>query len=214
MTMTLPVTVRDESTSLDVLRANGSVPAVVYGPKQEPIAISIDAKAFDKVRKEAGESTLLELSGLKSAVEVLIKEVDFNPIKQQVMHVDLYAVEKGKEITTHVPLHFIGKAPVEDSRAGSVTKVMHEIEITCQPASLPNHIDVDLSTLVEVSDKISVGDLQIPAGVTVETEPGEPVAVVSVVKQTTDEETEAAPIDMDAIEVEQKGKSESEDEEA
>lgn len=208
MTMTLAVTPRDESTSLETLRANGTVPAVVYGPKQASVAVSIDAKEFDKVRKEAGESTILTLTGLPDQIEVLIKEVDFNPVKQQVIHVDLYAIEQGKAITTHVPLHFIGEAPVEESRAGSVTKVLHEIEITCEPSNLPNHIDVDLGTLEAVNDKIHVADLVVPVGVTIETPGEESVAVVSAAKQTPAEEETSATIDMSAIEVEKKGKAE------
>jgi large subunit ribosomal protein L25 len=80
MTIKLEVAKRDESINLDNLRANGKVPAVVYGRKQEAIAIEIDAKNFAKVRKEAGESTLIELVGLDAEIEVLIKDVEFSPI--------------------------------------------------------------------------------------------------------------------------------------
>ena len=102
MTFTLSVTTRDEATTLNALRATGLVPAVVYGPKQEPLAITLSEKDFDKIRKEAGESTIVELKGLKDTVEVLIKDVEFNPVKQQVLHVDFYAIERGKDMTTHV----------------------------------------------------------------------------------------------------------------
>ncbi|MCA9361890.1 50S ribosomal protein L25 [Candidatus Kaiserbacteria bacterium] len=209
MTMTLAVTMRDDSVTLDTLRANGSVPAVIYGPKQEPTKIQLDEKAFDKARKDAGEATIIALSGLDKPVEVLIKEVDFNPVKQRVTHVDFYAVDKDMTITAHVPLHFIGEAPVEDSRAGTVTKVHHEVEVSCKPADLPSHIDVDLSVLKEVSDKIHVSDLKLPAGVTIELEAEESVAVVSAAKQTPAGEESMEPIDMSAIEVEKKGKEEA-----
>lgn len=214
MTITLAVTERDEKTTLDSLRANGNVPAVVYGPKQESIAVSIEAKALDKIRKEAGESTIIELSGLKKPIEVLIKDVDFNPLKQQVVHVDFYAVEMGKEITTNIKLEFVGEAPVEASKAGNVNKVLHEVEVTCKPADLPNHIDVDLSNLVSVEDKIHVSDLKIPKGVTMNNHPEESVVVVSPARiQTEDEEVASEAVDMDAIEVEQKGKVEEVEEE-
>ncbi|MCA9360769.1 50S ribosomal protein L25 [Candidatus Nomurabacteria bacterium] len=209
MTITLAVTERDKKTTTDSLRANGKVPAVVYGPKQEPISIALEAAAFDKVRKEAGESTLVELSGLSKSIEVLIKGVDFNPLKQQVVHVDFYAVEKGKAITTHIKLEFIGEAPVEESKVGVLNKVLHEIEVTCKPVDLPNHIDVDLSTLVGLEDKILVKDLVIPSGVTVDTEGEDPIVVVSAARVTTEDEDAATEaVDMDSIEVEQKGKVE------
>ncbi len=216
MTITLAVTERDEKTTLDSLRANGNVPGVVYGPKQEAISISMDAKAFGKVRKEAGESTIVELAGLKDSVEVLIKEVEFNPIKQQVMHVDFYAIERGKEMTTNITLNFVGEAPVEASKAGTVTKVIHEVEVTCKPSDLPNHIDVNIETLVNVEDKIFVKDLKVGKGVTIETHGEDPVAVVSAARQSTEDEdtiAEAGVVDMDSIEVEKKGKGEEDGEE-
>jgi len=207
MTITLAVTARDESVKMEVMRKNGNVPAVVYGTKQEPISITLSEKEFEKVRKEAGESTIVELSGLEKPIEVLIKSVDFHPVKQQVTHVDFYAFEVGKEMTTYVALEFIGEAPVEESKEGSVTKVLHEIEVTCLPSDLPSHIDVDISGLVNVEDKIHISDLKAPKGVVLEGEPEDPVAVVSAAKQTTeDEDEESTEIDMDAIEVEEKGK--------
>jgi large subunit ribosomal protein L25 len=207
MTMTLAVTERDNTKSLETLRASGSVPAIIYGPAQSPVAITLDGKVFEKVLKEAGESTVLELTGLASPIEVLIKDVDFNPVKQRVNHVDFYAVEKGKEITAQVALHFIGEAPVEESRAGSVTKVIHQLEVTCKPANLPNHIDVNLGVLKSVEDKIHVSDLIIPAGVKVNASPEDSVVVVSAAKQTPDSEEEVAAVDMGAVLVEKKGKA-------
>lgn len=185
MTITLPIILRDKSNKLAALRKNGDLPAVVYGAKQESVAITVNAKAFDKVIKEAGESTIIELTGLKSPLEVLIKDVDFNAIKGQIDHVDFYVVEKGKEMTTHVTLHFIGEAPAE--KTGLVNKVLHEIEITCLPKDLPNHVDVDLTTLVEVGDKILVKDLKLAAGVKVHVQAEDVVVVVNPQNEEVEE---------------------------
>jgi large subunit ribosomal protein L25 len=207
MTITLAVTARDESVKTEVMRKNGDIPAVVYGAKQEPISITLSGKEFEKVRKEAGESTIVKLAGLKEPIEVLIKSVDFHPVKQQVMHVDFYAFEQGKSMTTYVALEFIGEAAVEESKAGSVTKVLHEIEVTCLPSNLPAHIEVDISSLVSVDDKIHISDLKAPKGVTFEADPEESVVVVSAARQISGDEDDAATeIDMDAIKVETKGK--------
>lgn len=211
MTIKLPVTVRDQAINLGALRENGNVPAVVYGPKQEAIQITLSGKEFDKVLKEAGESTIVELTGLKETAEVLIKDVDFNPVKNQVVHVDFYAIERGKEMTTHVPLEFVGEAPVEENKLGNVTKVLHEVTVTCLPKDLPSHIDVDLSVLATIEDKIHVSDLKLPAGVAVDMDADETVAVVSVAKEEVEEVSE---VDMDSIEVEKKGKEEEVEEKA
>jgi len=193
MTITLPVALRDKATKINELRTKGSVPAVVYGPKQEPINISLDAKVFEKVCKEAGESTVIELAGLVKPIEVLIKNVDFNPVKQQTLHVDFYAIEKGKEMTVCVPLEFINEAPVEKDKIGSVTKVLHEIEVTCVSSDLPSHIDVDLSTLVSVEDKIHIKDLKLAKGVTVHLSPED---IVVVVTETNSEEVSESEVEM------------------
>lgn len=203
MTIKLDVQKRDAAMSAAAVRAQGLVPAVVYGPKQEPVTISIDAKTFQKVMDEAGESTIINLSGLDHEVEVLIKEVEFNPVQRGVLHADLYAIERGKEMTVTVPLEFEGEAPAE--KFGSVTKVMQEIEVTCRPSKLPNHITVDVSVLVTEEDQIHVKDLPKLDGVTYEAEDDEVVAVISVAK---DEPEEAGDIDMNAIETEEKGKAE------
>jgi len=208
MTITLPVKLREDATNTKSLRASGAVPAVVYGPKQEPIQIAIDSKEFDKIRREAGESTIITLDGLKEEIEVLIKSVDFDPVRQQINHADLYAIERGKDMTATVPIHFEGEAPAEKQNVGVVTKVLHEIEVTCRPSNLPSEIVVDLSGLSTLEDKVLVKDLKVGEGVALNAEDEDPVAVVNAVKEEVEEEP--AEVDMDAIEVEQKGKDEAE----
>lgn len=207
MTITLSVTLRDESISVDKVRSEGNIPAVAYGPNNESISIVIDEKEFDKVRKEAGESTIVELTGLKEKLEVLIKAVDFHPLRKQVLHVDFYAVDLKKEMTTHVALAFIGEAPAEKANEGSITKVLHEVEVTCMPADLPSHIDVDVTTLIAVDSKIFVKDLKVGKGVTITADGEDPVVVISAARQEEEEEA-VTEVDMDSIEVEQKGKDE------
>jgi large subunit ribosomal protein L25 len=184
------------------------MPAVVYGPKQEPISLVISEKTFKKVLSEAGESTIISLTGLTEEVEVLIKAVEFNTMRKQIDHVDLYAIERGKEMTTTIALEFIGEAPVEQSGLGSVTKVLHEVMVTCMPKDLPGHIDVDVSVLVTLEDKIIVSELKIPTGVKLEVEGEGSVAVVTPPTEEKEEEEVVEAVDMDAIEVEQKGKGE------
>ena len=209
MTIKLPVTKRDDAIKTEALRVNGLIPAVIYGPKQAPTTVVVDEKIFDKIRQEAGESTVLELTGLAKPIEVLIKDVDFNPVKQRVMHVDFYAVEQGKEINTHVALHFVGEAPVEQTKLGLITKVLHEVEVTCMPAVLPAHIDVDLNILSTLEDRITIKDLVVAEGVKIEAEPNDVVVIVSPVKEEEADDISET-VDMSVIEVEQKGKTEAE----
>lgn len=207
MTITLTVETRSkESLSADALRNGGKVPAVVYGPKQESVSLSVDKRAFSKVLESAGESTIVTLEGLAEPTEVLIHDVAFDPARGGVTHVDFYAIERGKELTTNVPFEFIGEAPAEKQGA-TVNKILHEIEVTCRPSDLPSHIDIDVSVLVDEESAIHVKDLPAIDGVTFEADPEAIVANVSAAREEESDEASEAP-DMSAIEVEKKGKDE------
>jgi len=209
MTFSLTVEARDtKGKKLAALRTEGKLPGVVYGPKEKATPLLVDRVAFEKMLKEAGESSVIRLEGLDTPKEVLVHDVAFDPTRGGAIHVDFYAIEAGKELTLHVPLEFIGEAPAL-KQGGTLTKVLHEIEVTCVPANLPQHIDVDISTLDSMEAQIHVKDLVIPKGVTVENDPEDVVVLVQAVA----EEVEAAPaeIDMASIEVEKKGKTEEEE---
>lgn len=209
MVVTLNVKPRTErGKQLARLREQGKLPAVVYGPKEEAQALTIDRQTFEKLFKEGGESTILTLTGLKEEMEVLVHDIAFDSKRGGYVHVDFYAIERGKELTTEVPLEFTGEAPAV-KLGGTLTKVLHEIEVTCRPSVLPRHIIVDVSLLNDFEDQIQVKDLTIPEGVTVENDPEDVVALV----QAVEEEVEVAPtaIDMETIEVERKGKEEAQE---
>ncbi len=206
MTFSLPVEIRTvHGKKLTKLRSEGKLPAIMYGPKEEATLLTIDKIAFEKLLKQAGESSVVVLSGLDTPKEVLIHDVSFDALRGGIMHVDLYAVEAGKEITVHVPLEFIGEAPAV-KLGGTLTKVLHEIEVTCLPVNLPQHIDVDVSMLEDFEKQIHVKDLVIPKGVTLETDVEGVVALVQAVEEEAEVE---APVDMSAIEVVKKGKTET-----
>ena len=202
------------TTSLAVIKrtgpvGDGDIPAVVYGPKQEAISLAINKKVFEKTLSEAGESTIIVLEGAGEPIEVLVHDVDFNPVKGGVRHVDFYAIERGKELTVDVPLEFQGEPPALKME-GVLTEALHEVEVTCRPSNLPHSIVVDVSVLETFEDSIRVKDLVLPEGVKIENDPEETVAIVVPVQEEAEEPAEA--VDMDAIEVEGKGKEEAAEE--
>ncbi len=205
MTFTLEAKTRVETgKKTAALRASGVLPAVVYGPKQAPISLSVPTIAFEKVLKEAGESSVVTLTGLDKSIDVLIHDVSFDPKKGGVTHVDFYAIEKGKKIKVDVPLHFTGEAPAL-KLGGTLTKVLHEVEVEAEATHIPKEIVVDISTLVDFDSQIHVRDLMVPAGVTIVEKADDVVVLVQAVK----EEVEAPTLDMSAIEVEKKGKADT-----
>lgn len=106
--MIVKLEVKKREQSAAVVREGGRIPAVVYGPKQEPVSITLDGLTFEKTLHTAGESTILTLVGLDEEIEALIQDVAFNAAKGGVDHVDFYAIERGKELTTDVAIEFIG----------------------------------------------------------------------------------------------------------
>jgi len=193
------------------LKDEGSMAAVVYGPKQESIAITLSSREFDRVLKTAGESSVIDLAGLGSPMQVLIHEVDRDPVTNQPRHADFYAIEKGAKVEVAVPLTFIGESAAVKAGANLV-KIMHELEIEASPADLPHDIEVDLASLAAIGDQIHVRDIKLPKGVTLKVEEDEVVALVQEVQEEKAEE--AAPADLSSIEVEKKGKEEAEGEAA
>lgn len=209
MTVTLTVEPRTVTgKALKTIRDDGKLPGIVYGPKQEATTIQMDKGVFDKMFKEAGESTIITLQGLKEDTEVLIHDVAFDPARGGVTHIDFYAIERGKELTTNVGLEFEGEAPVEKLDA-VLNKVLQSVEVTCRPGVLPSHLTIDLSNVSELDSQILVKDIVLPEGVKIENNLEDVVVSVSAVVEEVEEVPEV--VDMDAIEVEAKGKEDGEE---
>ena len=205
MTVTLPVEIRSKEKSDKNVKLSEFISAVVYGPKFPTTPIRLNRNEFEKTFKVAGESTIIELQGLQSPVEVLIKDVVFAPVKGGIVHVDFYALEMGKEMTTDVPLHFVNESPAEKLGA-VVNKVMHEVEIVCKPSNLPAFIEVDLSKLVNAEDKLHISDIVTPKGVRITQDAYDVVAIAEIIKEEI--EPEVAPVAAADVPVEKKGKDE------
>jgi large subunit ribosomal protein L25 len=193
--MTVQLTIQKRAKVLDENAKSTSIAGVVYGRKFPSTPIVVDRKEFEKIYKEAGESTIINLTGLDTPVEALIKDIDFSALRGQVSHVDFYAIEKGKEVTAHVPLHFIGES--EATKMGAVVdKVMHEVTVKATAANLPTHLDVDLGLLKVAEDKIHVSDIKTGKGVKIESDPSEVVAKVELIKEEV-----VAPLESEVTEV-------------
>jgi len=207
--LTLEVEKRTEGgASAAELRRKDFIPGVVYGAHYEATPISVPSRTFEKTFREAGESTIVSLTGLGTPFPTLIYDVDRDPLTSRPRHVDFYAVTKGEKIQVAIPLEFIGASPAVEAGANLV-KVLHDLEVEADPMALPPGIDVDLSVLRTIDDQIRAKDLTLPAGVELVTDPEEVVALVQEVAIEKEEVVE--PADISSIEVEKKGKPESDE---
>jgi len=199
----LKVEKRDLKESLFPLRKSGKIPAVFYGPKEPSTPIKLALSDFKKAWRSAGESTVVSLEGQGIEADVLIHDVDLDPVTDVPIHVDFYAIEKGKKLSVDVPLEFIGVAGAVKDLGAVLVKVMHTIEIEALPKDLPHKLEADISVLVTFDSVLTAKDIKLPAGVTLKVKPEE---VVASVYEPKEEVIETAPVDLSTIEVEKKGK--------
>ncbi len=199
---------REVGQNLETLRKSGFLPAVFYGFKRETTPVAVLDKDFRKIWKEAGESSTFVLETENGPIDVLIHEVQFDPVRDIPLHADFLAIDMNKAAQISVPLEFTGVSGAVKGGLGVLVKVMHEIEIEALPKDMPNHITVDISKLETLDDQVLVKDLAMPKGVTALAKEDEVVAAVSAQKE--EKEEDAGPIDLSKIEVEKKGKKEEE----
>lgn len=192
-------------------RKAGKLPAVVYGNKTETEPVFVDLKEFSKMWKAAGESSIIELTeDGKKIADTLIHDTAVDPLTNEFVHVDFYAVDMSKPITAPVHLVFEGVAPAEKDLGAMIIKVIHEVEVEALPKDLPHEIKVDLSSLVKFDDRICISDIALPTGVKILAKADDVVVLAEEHKEEVIEET-APVIDMEKIEVVgQKGKKEEE----
>lgn len=209
--LTIKAEKRDIKESVSKMRNSGKIPAVFYGKKEKSTPISVVLKDFEKVWKQAGESSVIELTGDFGNHEVLIYDIEKDPIRSNITHADFYVIEKGKKIKVHVPVEFVGVAPAVKDLGGILIKVLHEVEIEAFPKDLPHMLEADVSVLANFESQILASDLKMPAGVTLITKGDEVIVLASMPKE--EKEEEVAPVDLSAIEVEKKGKEVAEGEE-
>lgn len=201
---------RSDEIKLDALRKEGDIPAVFYGAGKDTTPISISKVQFKKIWRDAGESSAVKVDMPEGGVDVLIHEVQVDPVTDEPIHVDFLAIDMKKKIKVKVPVVFEGVSNAVKSGIGNLVKVLHEIEIEALPADLPHSLVADISKLETLNDQVFVSDIKLPAGVVAINDGIEVVA--SVVEQVEEKEEVAAPVDLSAIEVEKKGKKEEEGE--
>ncbi|MFZ5487152.1 MAG: 50S ribosomal protein L25/general stress protein Ctc [Pseudomonadota bacterium] len=189
------------------LRNSGKTPGIVYGGSAEPQMIELDHNAlWHALKKEAFHSSVLDMELNGQTSKVLLRDVQYHPFKQLVLHIDFQRVDEKTRVHMKVPLHFSGaeESPAVKVEKCMVSPIVTEIEVTCMPADLPEFIAVDLSTL-QKGGSLHLKDVKLPKGVTamVRGSDRNPV-LVSVVPPAAEIETpaEAAP----AAETKGKGK--------
>jgi len=172
------ISAQERSNTVAQTRANGAVPAVVYGFGIENQPIAVDAKEFEKVLIAAGLTTLVKLSARGVDHNVLIREVQRHPVRDTVQHVDFYQVNMEEAVTADVTLVFEGESAAVKDLGGVLMRSSDYITVEALPANLPREIIVSIEALTDFDAAIKVADLPIPEGVTVQRDGDDLIASV------------------------------------
>jgi large subunit ribosomal protein L25 len=175
------------------LRATGKVPAVLYGRGAEPRAITVDWRDLRlALTTEKGLNALITLSVDGTSTPAIVKEMQRHPVRRDVLHIDFLAVDVDKPIATDVPIVMEGEALLVYREQGVVDQIMNAIVVHAKPDRIPGHLSVDISAL-EIGHTITVADLVLPEGVTIDADPEEPVVIAQLTSLAlAEEEAEAA----------------------
>lgn len=164
------------------LRAEGKIPAVLYGHGMAPISLTIDRRELRiALSGTAGANTILSLDVDGAKYPALIKELQRHPVRRTVNHIDFQQISMTEQITMHVPVRLHGEAKAVLNNGGLVDPAVDTIEVVTTPNNVPDEIVIDVTDL-QMGDIIRLADIPLPAGVTATADPDTPVVTVLVVR--------------------------------
>jgi large subunit ribosomal protein L25 len=197
------------------LRRRGQVPGVVYGLDKPPFLVSVSPRKLGEIlHLESGRNTIFTLSLVgKESRAAMIKELQRDPVSEELVHVDFIRLDLERQLTVRVPVHLV-ETPTGVKNEGGVLDFIHrEVEVECLPKDIPEHVDVDVSGL-HVNQNVAVSDIPVEEGVRIIDEPDTVIAVVVPPRaEAVAVEEEAPPTEEEAEpEVIKKGKEAEEGE--
>lgn len=177
------------------LRQTGKVPAVIYGHGRDPQSLAIDTREVERLLGGiSAASTVIELTFDGRTARTLIREIQRHPVKRNIIHLDFQELVAGEKVTVSVPLRFTGVADGVRNGGGILEETMHQVHLRLDPASIPDHIDVDVTNLT-IGHSIHIRELSVPQGVTVLDDANATVCVCTAPKAVVE-----TPVSTEAIE--------------
>ena len=178
------------------LRNSGKTPGIVYGAGAETQLVELDHNAlWHALKKEVFHSSILDLEVGGKSQQVLLRDVQYHPFRQLVLHVDFQRVDASKKLHTKVPLHFMNQEtnPAVKLSSAVISHVVNELEIECLPSALPEFIEVDLAK-IEAGQSVHAKDIPLPAGVSLvaHVEAENPVVAAATIPAGAVSESDAA----------------------
>lgn len=195
-------------TGVKALRRSGKVPAVVYGHNIKPVSIQVDSREVTNTLRKIGRNTLITLSVDGGQKMVLTREIQRDPIRRTIQHIDFYEVNMTEKITASIRVLTVGEPADVKSGAGVLLQERDTLEIEALPSDLIDSVTIDISNM-KIDDVVRVKDLVVPAGVRFLEEPEEDVVRVTRFVEAKVEDIAGA--ETAEVEVIEKGKKDEED---
>jgi large subunit ribosomal protein L25 len=174
------------------LRAEGKIPAVVYGLGTEPTAVAVNWRELRQVlTTDAGLNALINLDIDGDRHLSIVKEMQRNPVKRSVTHVDFILIDRDADIEVEVPVALEGEATLVERENGTVSQLLFTLTIIAKPGKIPDQLVADISGL-EIGESIRVADLVLPDGVRTEVDPEDMIAMGEITRATLEAEAEEA----------------------
>ena len=178
------------------LRAAGKVPAVVYGHARKPQDLALDARELERLLERiTAASTVIDLAIDGAARKTLIREIQRDPLRRTILHVDFLELVAGEKVNVRVRIAFEGIPLGVRSDGGIFEEVLHEVEVEADPTDIPEKLSVDVTELT-IGHSLHVSDLKLPAGVMLVTDPGVTMCICSAPRA----EEEVAPVAVEGAE--------------
>jgi large subunit ribosomal protein L25 len=198
------------------VRQEGKIPAVVYGAGKPALSISVDPRVVARIlHSETGHNTIFDLVFNGERTKAMIVDWQYEPLKGKLLHIDLKRIALDKVLKVSVPIFLKGEAEGVKTQGGIMEQMLREVEIECLPGDIPSHIDADVSHLT-FGKVLRVSDLPHSEKLKFLTDPNQPVAHVTAVKEEVAPTPEAVAAEAAAVpaepEVIKKGKQETEEE--
>jgi large subunit ribosomal protein L25 len=203
---------REVSTkgAVNEMRRNGNVPGVLYSKDMDTVSFSVSELALKPIIYTT-EMRLVNLKiGDAEEVKSILKDIQFDPLTDRVVHVDFQAITVGQVIQVQVPINIVGQA-VGVKEGGRFIQNLHKVDVECLPRDIPNHLDVDVSDL-HIGESILLRDLEFE-NITFLNPEDTTVAAVTTARSLEEEETEELLEDEESVEPEVIGKGKSEEDE-
>lgn len=173
-----------------LVRSEGKIPAVIYGKDIDTIPIALDKRNTTNTLGKVSSSTILTVKIGDEQHSTLVREIQKDYIRNDILHIDFLAISLKEKLRTSVSITQIGEAPVLEEYEALIVSGIDSIEVECLPQDLPETIEVDISGLSELGDALYVKDIPIPTDVEFLTDPEELVVVASAIKEEVVEEEE------------------------